>query len=126
VFPFFAGYHHYRNPEFNDDDLIACSVAASTKGHPMLKQMTDYFVEDPNRVKGAAWITVGPIHVSNFVKKNEPLWTDYRVGIYPFYFFVPYHHQEHLKVGNNPKKLETYGSYARNMWGTTFNTYQHN
>jgi hypothetical protein len=96
----------------------------NNEGHPILKEMVKFLDDDPARVRGAAWITVGPKHISKFVMDNEPHWTDYRVAMYPFYYFVPNHHGEHRAVGNNPKKLELYGSYARNMWGTTFNTYE--
>jgi len=125
---FFAGYHHWRNPLVKagkGNNLIACSSVGSVPGHHILKKMVNKLVNDPMHVKKVkhAWVSVGPQHLTNhmFEDIGDPA---LRVGVFPYYEFVPYHHSEPIDFERgDPFKIPIYHPYCMNMWGTTHGIY---
>jgi len=126
----FSGYHHFRNPLFRkgiNDSFIACSVVGSVPSHPVISAMVQKLEENPKHVlSGPAWRTVGPELLTNFFLPSlySP---ENRIGIFPFYSFVPYHYKEGMEdvdPDELPSKVLTYHSFGMNLWGSTFKSYE--
>lgn len=62
-------------------------------------------------------MSVGPNHLTRVLKRMN--FSD----ILPFWAFVPYHFSETKHIGKFEKMME-YGSYAANLWGTTFGSWE--
>ena len=119
---FVAGYHHYRNPGLKgnkryDDTLVASAVIGAPKGSVIVDQLVAGLKNDPGLCKKPAWSAVGPLYLTNTLKKLN------FKNIMPFHAFVPYHYIEAKKGMGNYEKMEKYDSYAANLWGTTFNNW---
>ena len=131
---FFAGYHskentgtHENNKNHANREMLANGIMGSQAQHPVIVKVTD---ELENRIRdGPAWATVGPKHLTHVLQTCPTCNRSGDVLILPFYAFVPYHHHEknifqktlNFHELSKLPKVKKFGSFAMNLWGSTFN-----
>jgi GT2 family glycosyltransferase len=98
--------------------LIATGTMGFPPKHPLVKQAIDWIKANPVSFKKTgkrAWLTVGPMLLTNMYNSNEQFKKD--MTIFPSYFFLPIHgtgleYKGHGKI------------YAYQAWGSSKQNYE--
>ena len=115
---FVIGYHNYHNPGLNgtfryNDRTVANGIIGTVKGGRIITKLVAELRNDVEACNKPAWKSVGPLYVTKVLKIMN------FTNILPFWAFVPYHFTEAKSMGSYDKMIR-YGSFAANLWGTTF------
>lgn len=92
--------------------LIAAGYFGCEAGNPLVRAIIEDINAAPSVTDELAWITVGPMRVTESYRKHQ--YTPLR--IYPSHYFIPEHFTGLAYGGSGP-------IFARQLWGSTLQVY---
>jgi mannosyltransferase OCH1-like enzyme len=92
--------------------MIANGYVGAEPQNPFIGQIVTDLADTPSVVTDRAWVTTGPLRLSESYRKYA--YTPLR--IYPSHYFIPRHQTGLVYQGADPV-------YADQLWGSTFGTY---
>ena len=93
--------------EIDRPGLIAVCAMGSIPNNPFFAECINALKSKDSVINNNAWITTGPVHLTNIFHK-----TQYDLTIYPSHFFSKDHHNGRSYQGNG-------FCFAKQLWGST-------
>ena len=94
---------------------LLCPILASPKGHPVLNALIEHLAATPITPDlPTPWKVTGNFMLREFFRKRPDLAKE--ITVFPAHYFVPEHYRGPKYAGPGP-------IYARQLWGTTTQTY---